>query len=134
MSRKKSKSNVAESEELIDNSPQIVESVSDDARLYEIARLRDLWRVNGLFQVRGIFDLILKHFPDPIAKSDVNTPFTQDGLDWDLKSILATLKRECVGQEALRLDPFAQAVRRQARKVGISIYVLVALHQMGEEV
>lgn len=134
MSRKKSKSNVAESEELIVNSPQIVESISDDARLYEIARLRDLWRYNGLFQVYGIFDLILKHFPDAQANSNVNTPIHYDGLDWDLKSILDTLKRECIGQEALRLDPFAQAVRRQARKVGISLYVLVALKNLGEEV
>lgn len=109
---------------------QIVESVSDDRNLAEIVRLRDLWRREGLSVVKNVFPLILREFEDCTARSDVWEPILYDGMPWDLNDILSAIQNE---EEDLVL-PFAQAVKRQKRKVGISVYVLVALHNLGEEI
>lgn len=129
--KKSSKVEIDESSPKRTSAPaQIVESVSNDldmtqkvmieAKAHEVARLHDLWRLNGVPAVLDHLDAILSLYPDAQAYPHVDYPLLVGEKMIPLKEIVDRLDNA-----EIKL-----LTRRLGRKVGISIYALVAFNNI----
>lgn len=107
---------------------KLVESgVNDAAKSHEIARLQDLWRLNGLASLKGIEDLISELFPGCSSHPNIYSPIiSKDGDEVGIRDLIQAVTLH----NAERGGALRHYHRLNSRRVGISIYVLVALREL----